>query len=265
MDTARQSRVPLFPAGFKDTVKRVLTREEWALGFIPCPNCARAFNCPDEHAFPHRCFHFIARGGAVLESQRPGNSDSFVFMKTENRSLKTQRRTSLFLLLCLLSTLRAMADPPATFKVSEFTFNRPANWEWVETSSAMRKAQLKITDPASKQTADVIFYHFGKGDGGGTKANVEGWLGQFKEPRDQIQAKTEEVTIKNHKVTYVQAQGTYMSGMPGAATTPMPGYALAGAIIEADEGNVFIRMTGPKTLVKTSLPDFKKMVESALK
>jgi hypothetical protein len=45
----------------------------------------------------------------------------------------------------------------------------------------------------------------------------------------------------------------------------MPGYALAGAIIEADEGSVFVRMTGPKALADTSLAGFKKMVEGALK
>src|SRR5580765_6843739 len=152
------------------------------------------------------------------------------------------------LLVTLFCALTLRAEPPATFKVSEFTFARPANWEWVETTSAMRKAQLKVPDPKGKAGADVIFFHFGKGDGGGTKANVERWLGQFKEPRDKIQAKTEEATIGKHKVTYVGAEGTYISGMPGGAQTPMANYALSGAIIESDEGNVFIRMTGPKEL-----------------
>src|SRR5262245_59339113 len=137
-------------------------------------------------------------------------------------------RMLLPVVVCLLfvSALQGLADAPATFKVSDFSFTRPASWEWVEVSSPMRKAQLKITDSASKESAEVIFFHFGKGDGGGTKANVERWFGQFKEPREQIQAKTEEVTIGKHKVTYVQAQGTYLSGMPGVAQTPMPNYAL---------------------------------------
>jgi len=172
-------------------------------------------------------------------------------------------KTTLAIFFICAVSLRAEA--PATFKVSEFTFSRPANWEWVETASTMRKAQLKVPDPKGKAGADVIFFHFGKGDGGGTKANVERWLGQFKEPRNQIQAKTEEATIGKHKVTYVQAQGTYMSGMPGGAQTPMADYALSGAIIEAEEGNVFIRMTGPKELVGSATPDFRKMLEGALK
>jgi hypothetical protein len=45
----------------------------------------------------------------------------------------------------------------------------------------------------------------------------------------------------------------------------MPNYALVGAIIEAGEGDVFVKMTGPKALAKSATADFKKMVESALK
>ena len=159
----------------------------------------------------------------------------------------------------------ARAEAPTTFQVSEFTFKRPADWEWVEQTSQMRKAQLKVTDSKSKASADVIFFYFGPGNGGGTKANVERWYGQFKEPRDKINPRSEEVTIGKHKVTYVQAEGTYMSGMPGGPQTPMPGFALAGAIIEAEQGSVFVRMTGPKELANASLAEFKKMVESGLK
>jgi hypothetical protein len=165
--------------------------------------------------------------------------------------------------LCLAAGLLA-AETPATFKVSEFSFTRPANWEWVQVTSQMRKAQLKVSDPKTTGSADVIFFHFGPGDGGGTKANVERWYGQFKEPRDKISARSEETMVGKHKITYVHAEGTYLSGMPGGAQTPMADYALAGAIIEADQGSVFIRMTGPKELVKASLADFKKMVQSGL-
>jgi len=160
--------------------------------------------------------------------------------------------------------LRA-ADAPATFKVSEFTFTRPANWEWVESTSQMRKAELKVVDAATKAKAEVVFYHFGPGSAGGAQANVDRWLGQFEEPREKINAKTEEVAVGKHTVTYVSAQGTYKSGMPGGPQTPMPNYALLGAIIAAEQGSVFVKMTGPKDLTKSVTADFRKMIESALK
>ena len=157
------------------------------------------------------------------------------------------------------------ADAPATFKVSEFTFKRPAKWEWVETTSSMRKAQLKVNDPEKKNSAEVVFFHFGPGDGGGVKANVDRWYGQFEQPREKIGAKSEEATVGKHKVTFVHAHGTYLSGMPRGARTPQSGSALLGAIIESDAGAVFIKATGPATLVKSAEDDFRKMIDSALK
>src|SRR5213594_3853012 len=97
--------------------------------------------------------------------------------------------------IAFLCATPLLAEAPATFKVSEFTFTRPAAWEWMEVTSSMRKAQLKVVDAKSKASADVIFFHFGPGDSGGTKANVDRWLGQFVEPREKINPKTEEVTV----------------------------------------------------------------------
>jgi len=157
------------------------------------------------------------------------------------------------------------ADAPATFKVSEFTFKRPEKWEWVESASPMRKAQLKVPDTEKKNPAEVVFFHFGPSNGGGVQANVERWYGQFEGPREKLNAKMEEVTVGKRKVTYVRAEGTYLSGMPGGPRTPQPNSALRGAIIESGEGDVFVKMTGPKGIVESADGDLRKMVESALK
>lgn|SRR5689334_11902880 len=156
----------------------------------------------------------------------------------------------------------AAADAPATFKVSDFTFTRPGAWEWVESTSSMRKAQLKVAGADKTSSAEVVFFYFGAGGGGGTQANIDRWLGQFKEPKDQLKSKTEQITVAGRKASLVQAEGTYLSGMPGGPKTPQAGTMLLGAILESDEGNVFIRMTGPATLVKESQPLFRKMIDS---
>jgi hypothetical protein len=167
------------------------------------------------------------------------------------------------LLVCIFRSVAA--ETPATFKVSEFTFKQPAKWERVETASSMRKAQFKVSDADKKNAAEVVFFHFGPGDGGGVQANVERWFSQFEGPREKIGAKSEEKMVGKHKVTFVRAEGTYLSGMPGGARTPQPNSALRGAIIESDQGSVFIKMTGPAALVKSAEDDFRKMIESALK
>jgi len=176
------------------------------------------------------------------------------------------KRFFAFLGTIIFSTGSAFAaDAPATFKVSEFTFKRPDKWEWVESTSSMRKAQLKVNDADKKNSAEVVFFHFGPGNGGGVQANVDRWFGQFEGPREKIGAKSEKTKIGKHDVTFVRAEGTYLSGMPGGARTPQPGSALHGAIIESDDGAVFVKMTGPAALVKSAENDFRKMIDSALK
>jgi hypothetical protein len=169
------------------------------------------------------------------------------------------------LLLATVGNLRA--EDHATIDVGDMKFVRPAGWEWVEPASSMRKGQLKVKDAEGKASAEVVFFQF-PGGAGTVKANVDRWLGQFEEPRDKINAKVEEVTIGKAKVTYVQAEGTYSSGMPGHPATPMKDYALIGAIISPEsstDGDVYVRITGPKALVKASAAEFKKMIESGPK
>ena len=165
--------------------------------------------------------------------------------------------------LCTIALLTA-AEGPATFKVGEFTFSRPADWQWVEVNSVMRKAQMKVTDATKKESAEVIFFFFGEGGGGLTQANIDRWLSQFAEPREKLNSKVENITVNGRKVTYVHAEGTYQSGMPGGPKTPQPNSMLMGGIIESEQGNVFIRLTGPVTLAKASQSEFRKMVEGAL-
>lgn len=155
------------------------------------------------------------------------------------------------------------AEAPKTFTVSQFTFTRPAGWEQVEVTSAMRKAQLKVPGADKKESAEVVFFYFGPGNGGGTQANVDRWISQFGE--DRSKPKVEDLTVNKHRVTYVEVEGTYMSGMPGGQRTPQPKSMLEGAIIESNDGNVFVKMTGPAAIVKGAKEAFRKMVEGPLK
>lgn len=182
-----------------------------------------------------------------------------------SRASATEQRMKASALAVWLFSCVALFAADAKFKVSEFNFTRPEKWEAVETTSSMRKAQLKVPGADKKDSAEVVFFHFGPSNGGGVQANVDRWYRQFEGPRDKIGAKSEEVKVGQHKVTYVQAEGTFLSGMPGGPTTPQPNYALRGAIIESSAGDVFVKMTGPAALVKSAEGDFKKMVESALK
>ena len=164
--------------------------------------------------------------------------------------------------LSLLAVALARAEQPAEpVKVGAFTFPVPEGWKAVTPSSSMRKAQLEIAQGSDK--AEVTFFQFGAGQGGSVAENVARWFAQF--PGSDDKRKTENVQAGPVKITYVTTEGTFSSGMPGGPTTPMTGYALCGAILESPDGNVFIKMTGPEAVVKSSTEAFKKMVSEAAK
>ncbi len=183
------------------------------------------------------------------------------------------RRNALALLffsfcsLYLSSSLRA-ADP-ATFTVGAFTFKRPASFAWSPVNPAgMRKAQLKFADPANPAGpgADIVFFHFGAGQGGGVDANISRWVGQFSpEEGKKLDPVVENATVSGTKITRVRVErGTFSSGMPGGPTTPLADYGLQGAILESAGGDVFIKMTGPAAVVKAAAADFEALVTSPL-
>lgn len=179
--------------------------------------------------------------------------------------MKSLHRLVTFAATFIVTASLSAADAPAEFAAGGLKFTRPASWTWVPSTSPMRKAELKVVDKEKKTEAEVVFFHFGAGQGGGTTANVERWYGQFGDGRDKINARSEDKTVNGMKITYVRAEGTYLSGPPMGQKTPMKDYALVGAIIEDAAGNVFIKLTGPKDLAKAAEADFQKMVEGAKK
>jgi hypothetical protein len=152
----------------------------------------------------------------------------------------------------------AAATQPLEFSAGGFSFPRPLTWQWIPSSSPMRKAELRAETPAGR--AEVVFFHFGPGQGGSVQANIERWLGQFVEPVEELGAQTAQEEAGGTRVTLLQAAGTYLAGMPGQQPTPQPGFAMRGAILEHPGGDVYVRMTGPKEAVEVASQDFENMV-----
>ena len=163
------------------------------------------------------------------------------------------------------AALIAVGVQAEKFTAGGISFEEPNGWQTQKPSSSMRKAQFAIKGKDGK-SAEVVFFHFGPGGAGGVTANVKRWLGQFREPADQLNAQTVIETINGTKVTYVTAVGTFMKGPPfGGNKVPVPNSGLLGAIVEGKQGAVFIKATGPKAIVKSTEKDLKPMVSKALK
>ena len=149
------------------------------------------------------------------------------------------------------------------FQVSEFTFRKPDSWRWETPRSSMRKAQLSIPGKKGAEKGEAVFFYFGAGNSGGKQSNIDRWLQQFQEPKEQLRHSVTSSKIDKTPVTFVRAEGTYLSGPPLGRKVPKQNFALLGAIVEGGQGFVFIKLTGPKTVVFAAENDFKTMVTSA--
>ena len=170
------------------------------------------------------------------------------------------------LLLAALALATLHAADPSSFAVGSFNFKRPAALAWVAVDPAgMRKAQLYAGDPKDPaKRAEIVFFHFGAGVGGGVDANIQRWLGQFTPGEKDPKPIVEKAEVKGTKLTRVRAEGTFASGMPGGPTTPQPNSALLGVILESPNGDVFVKMTGPGDVVKANAQNFEDLIKSAL-
>ena len=144
-------------------------------------------------------------------------------------------------------------------RVAGIAFTPPNSWRREAPDSSMRVAQFGIPGSSGEKDGTVAVYYFGSGQGGGVAENVKRWQGQF---TGATPGPVTTVDRNGVKVTVVTTEGTYSSGMPMGPSTPEPGFALWGAIIEAPQGSVFVKATGPKSLIERSRRDFDALLSS---
>jgi hypothetical protein len=137
----------------------------------------------------------------------------------------------------------------------------PAGWT-LQPPRSMRFATYTI--PAAQGDAEggecAVFY-FGTGQGGDVRTNIDRWISQFESSSDPGETSR---LVNGVKVTTVTVSGTYLA--PGGPMMQSQGkkenYRLLGAIIEAPEGAVFFKSTGPSATMNASKKDFESLVNS---
>ena len=170
------------------------------------------------------------------------------------------------LLATPFAPLRAEED---AIKVSEFTFTCGKPWVRQQAASSMRAGQF-LYDHADESLTDLelVIFFFGAGGGGGTQANIDRWLGQFE---GAPESKTEEKEMGGKKVTLLTAKGTYLETMAGAGPfsgapkTPKADYTMLAAILPSEQGDVFIKVTGPTKSVEAMKEAFDAFIGSPFK
>jgi hypothetical protein len=146
----------------------------------------------------------------------------------------------------------------------------PGSWKSAG-QKPMRAATYTVpAAPGDSEAGECAVYYFGEGQGGGVQANVDRWVGQFKQPDGKASkdvAHTGKKTIHGLNVTTVDVTGTYtgMGGPMAPTHTAKNGYRLLGAIVEGPGGAVFFKFTAPAKTVAASQATFDKMLETLKK
>ena len=138
---------------------------------------------------------------------------------------------------------------------------------WKRQGDRQMRAATYIAPAAAgdAEPGEVAVFYFGPGQGGGVQANIDRWVGQF--PQKTGTPKTSKSTVAGMGVTMIDVTGTY-----GASSSPMsqekvnkPGFRMLGAIVEAPQGAVFFKFTGPAKTVAAQEAAFQGMIKAITK
>ena len=171
-------------------------------------------------------------------------------------------------LAALVLLLAAMAGPlgaqtpppqPVAFRIGSLRFDRPEGWNYSRPADGIRAAILE------KKTAGaplvITFTRFPQGSGGTVQANVDRWQAQFLAQDLPAEIQTPAGTVA--PLTLVKLRGTMKGGVPGGTAKEAPDTLLLGGILEAPDGLVVVKLSGPKAGVGREEKVFLGLIETA--
>jgi len=152
----------------------------------------------------------------------------------------------------------SQAPPPSPRDASAenpFRFVLPEGWEELPPTS-MRLVNLR---PAGDPSAECSLVVLG-GDGGGLTANVNRWRDQMGlgPLSDEEVERLPRTILLGQPATLIDLQGSY-SGMTDEARSD---YGMLGAVLVTQGFTLFLKMTGPATLVQQERANFERFYAS---
>lgn len=157
----------------------------------------------------------------------------------------------------------------ATGTAAGVAWTVPLRWE-VQPPRTMRVATYLIPKAeGDDEPGECAVFFFGQGQGGSVDLNLQRWRDQFETDSGGPPSPAERKSaINDLAVTTVSLAGTYLASMGPmfqSGTVKKPGYKMLGAIIEAPEGNVFVKLTGPEKTVLSAEGEFQNLLNSLRK
>ncbi len=143
----------------------------------------------------------------------------------------------------------------------------PGDWKEETPSNRMRFMQFRLPKKdGDKDDAELIVF---KGLGGGSKANIERWKGQFVPPKDKKiddVAKVAEIKLGEQKAVFLDITGTYLSSSqpfnPRAKKEEKPNYRMLAIYFDGPKDVYQIKLTGPNKTVEAYKKGFDEWVKN---
>jgi hypothetical protein len=139
----------------------------------------------------------------------------------------------------------------------------PNPWQAAPARS-MRVATYAIPSAPGQEAGECGVFFFGTGQGGSVEDNFARWTSQFEAgaaPKKSLK------TVNGLKVHEIEIGGTYLA--PGGpmmqSQGKKPGWRLLGAIVEAPDGLVFFKCTGPEATIEKAGKEFAELLKSVTK
>jgi hypothetical protein len=163
----------------------------------------------------------------------------------------------------------------AATKATMATASSAAGVEWTVPTGWVKGGEKPMraatyTVGSGEALAECAVFFFGAGQGGDVEANIARWISQVNQPDgsdSKANAIRAEVKSACCPIKTVEVAGTYMasSGPMMQTTDEKQGFVLLGGIVPGPQGNVFFKLTGPKTTVDKVKEDFLMMLRSVNK
>lgn len=153
------------------------------------------------------------------------------------------------------------AEDVKSIKIEGITLKAPATWQQQPPANRLRLSQFAIPAAEGDKESGELVISFFRGDGGGIDPNLKRWTDQFTGDGRKVKltkGQSEQGTYYLHDVT-----GTYLKSEGGGPfapgkKTPMPGYRSLSVILQVpDEGNYFLRLTGPEKTITAAADAFR--------
>ncbi|MEE3233756.1 MAG: hypothetical protein VX294_06275 [Candidatus Latescibacterota bacterium] len=139
----------------------------------------------------------------------------------------------------------------------------PEEWHAVTPSNSMRVAEYHLHGFGGEPDGIIAVFYFGPGQGGGTQANINRWIGQFQSENRPPISRQWNQRVSGMNVERVEISGTYNVGtMSGGNGESLENHLLYGAIVESPYGSFFFKLTGPEIVLKKNKASFERYISS---